>query len=135
MLRYCLSSNVVGLRSKCTKSALNNTIHFGRNTSIQSNQYSNQFHCVLFCRAQNWYIFFPTPPPHEGNYLRSIATDKDSTAKQKELCTVQWYTIIIHYTSFPKNSRMVSKTFKTFCGDYKKNLLLKVENVLTCIIW
>ncbi len=64
---------VVASGKKCSKSVLKITIHFGRNTAIQPNQYSipdDNFKSIplwTVLRAQIWHIYFSTPPPYKEN--------------------------------------------------------------------
>ncbi len=65
---------MVGSGSKCAKSVLKITLHFGRNTAIQPNQFGvpddnfNQFNPLsTVLRAQIWRIYFPTTPLYKGS--------------------------------------------------------------------
>ncbi len=89
---------------KCTKSGLNNTIPFGRNTTIQLNQYDipndnfNQYPCGLLCWDQIWHIFFVTPPSRKGNISALQLAIVTNTVAFKSIetahCNGVYYTLI-----------------------------------------
>ena len=106
----------------------NNTIHFGRNTIIQQNQYGipddnfNQCYCGLVCNAQIWHIYFPIPPPCKGNISAlelAIVTIRYHCKAEKTCFAMVYNTIhLISKTKsrniwFTKYSKLSAGTFYT----------------------
>ncbi len=114
-LRYCFQSEVLGSGRKCSKSGLNNTKGIGRNITIQPNQYGipNLVNTTVDCSVEPFLTHHLKKAIAQLYKLVAVVTNKVALQSRKNTVCNGLHLI----SKLLQEKDMVSKIFKTCCGD------------------